>query len=123
MGEQEKAYEKQEKRLKELKKAGASKKQAEAKQKNQQKQKNKNKKDQDDDEPQVEELLKRPQEYKVKFAFPSPPPHSPPILGLYDVTFGYPNQPKLFNNIEFGLDMESRIAIVGPNGVGKSTLL
>ena len=43
----------QEKRLKELKKAGASKKQAEAKQKNQQKQKNKNKKDQDDDEPQV----------------------------------------------------------------------
>lgn len=43
----------QEKRLKELKKAGASKKQAEAKQKNQQKQKNKNKKDQDADEPQV----------------------------------------------------------------------
>ena len=40
-----------------------------------------------------------------------------------DVTFGYSGQPKLFNNIEFGLDMESRIAIVGPNGVGKSTLL
>ena len=43
--------------------------------------------------------------------------HSP------DITFGYSDQPKLFNNIEFGLDMESRIAIVGPNGVGKSTLL
>jgi len=121
--EQEKAYEKQEKRLKELKKSGASKKQAEAKQKTQQKQKNKNKKDVDDDGPQVEELLKRPQEYKVKFTFPSPPSLSPPILGLYDITFGYSDQPKLFNNIEFGLDMESRIAIVGPNGVGKSTLL
>jgi ATPase subunit of ABC transporter with duplicated ATPase domains len=25
--------------------------------------------------------------------------------------------------VEFGVDMNSRIAIVGPNGVGKSTLL
>ena len=39
--------------MKELKKSGASKKQAEAKQKTQQKQKNKNKKDVDDDGPQV----------------------------------------------------------------------
>merc|ERR1712001_734850 len=31
--------------------------------------------------------------------------------------------PSLFKNVEFGIDMESRIAIVGPNGVGKSTLL
>lgn len=121
--EQEKAYEKQEKRLKELKKSGASKKQAEAKQKTQQKQKNKNKKEAVEDEPQIEELLKRPQEYKVKFTFPPPPTLSPPILGLFDVTFGYNEQPKLFTNINFGLDMESRIAIVGPNGVGKSTLL
>merc|ERR1711976_1037952 len=38
-------------------------------------------------------------------------------------TFGYPGQPNLFENVELGVDMDSRISIVGPNGVGKSTLL
>jgi len=31
--------------------------------------------------------------------------------------------PTLFHNLNFGLDLESRLAIVGPNGIGKSTLL
>ena len=32
--------------------------------------------------------------------------------------------PMLFaQNLNFGLDLESRFAIVGPNGIGKSTLL
>lgn len=39
------------------------------------------------------------------------------------VTFQYPNQPPIFTNLDFGIDMKSRVAIVGPNGVGKSTLL
>ncbi|MFH4984919.1 hypothetical protein AB6A40_011628, partial [Gnathostoma spinigerum] len=39
-----------------------------------------------------------------------------------DVTFGYKDQ-LLFKNIDFGVDMESRIAIVGQNGVGKSTFM
>merc|ERR1711994_92157 len=45
------------------------------------------------------------------------------ILGLHDVSFNYPTQPPLFKKVEFGIDMDSRIAIVGPNGVGKSTFL
>ena len=40
-----------------------------------------------------------------------------------DTDFGYPGQPNLFKNVNFGIDMESRVAIVGPNGVGKSTLI
>ncbi|MBY0379200.1 MAG: ATP-binding cassette domain-containing protein, partial [Burkholderiales bacterium] len=28
-----------------------------------------------------------------------------------------------FENCDFGIDMKSRVAIVGPNGVGKSTFL
>ena len=40
-----------------------------------------------------------------------------------DVDFGYPGQPILFKNLNFGIDMESRIAVVGPNGIGKSTFL
>ena len=44
------------------------------------------------------------------------------ITESLDVTFSYGDK-LLFVNVNFGVDMESRIAIVGPNGVGKSTLL
>lgn len=44
-------------------------------------------------------------------------------LIIADVDFGYPGQPLLFKKVNFGIDMQSRVAIVGPNGVGKSTLL
>jgi ABC-type transport system involved in cytochrome bd biosynthesis fused ATPase/permease subunit len=40
-----------------------------------------------------------------------------------DVTFSYPGQELLFKNCDFGIDLSSRVAIVGPNGVGKSTFL
>ncbi|XP_068222624.1 ATP-binding cassette sub-family F member 1 [Palaemon carinicauda] len=124
--EQLKAYEKQEKRIKEMKASGATKKQAEKKTKEaltrkQEKNRAKNKKDEDEDGPQ--ELLLRPQEYIVKFSFPEPPPLQPPILGLYNVTFSYEGHKPLFKKVDFGIDMDSRIAIVGPNGVGKSTFL
>ena len=51
------------------------------------------------------------------FRFPEPDPVSPPILGFNDVDFNYPKGPTLFSDLNFGLDMESRLAIVGPNGV------
>jgi ATPase subunit of ABC transporter with duplicated ATPase domains len=40
-----------------------------------------------------------------------------------DVTFAYLGQAPLFKNCDFGIDLNSRVAIVGPNGVGKSTFL
>ena len=45
------------------------------------------------------------------------------------VTFGYPpdemgrEQPILFRDVDFGLNMDSRVALVGANGTGKTTLL
>ncbi len=69
------------------------------------------------------ELLKRPKDYVVKFSFPEPRELSQPILGLKNVSFKYENQPHLFKDLNFGIDMTSRVCIVGPNGVGKSTLL
>lgn len=40
------------------------------------------------------------------------------------VSFKYgAGQPLVYNKIDFGIDLESRIALVGPNGAGKSTLL
>lgn len=68
-------------------------------------------------------LLEQPREYTVRFTIPSPPELNPPILGLKDVHFGYDSQEPLFKKLNFGVDMRSRIAIVGPNGVGKSTIL
>lgn len=29
----------------------------------------------------------------------------------------------MYDNIDFGMDLETRVALVGPNGAGKSTLL
>jgi ATP-binding cassette subfamily F protein 3 len=58
------------------------------------------------------------------FTFPDPGAAiNPPILGFHDVSFNYPGGPTLFQGLNFGLDLESRAAIVGPNGIGKSTLL
>lgn len=84
--EQLKEYDKQEKRIRELKAHGQSKKAAEKKQKEtltrkQEKNKTKQQKNEEDDQPM--ELLARPKEYLVKFRFPDPPPLQPPILGLH----------------------------------------
>ena len=32
-------------------------------------------------------------------------------------------QPLLYKDLDFGMDLDTRIALVGPNGAGKSTLL
>ncbi|XP_054834357.1 ATP-binding cassette sub-family F member 1 isoform X1 [Eublepharis macularius] len=120
-----KQYEKQEKKLKDLKAGGKSTKQAEKQTKEAltRKQQKCRKKNPDEEANEAPELLKRPKEYTVKFTFPNPPPLSPPILGLHGVDFSYEGQKPLFKNLDFGIDLESRICIVGPNGVGKSTLL
>ncbi|KAI4304695.1 hypothetical protein MLD38_040169 [Melastoma candidum] len=47
----------------------------------------------------------------------------PPVLQFVEVTFGYTPENLIYQNIDFGVDLDSRIALVGPNGAGKSTLL
>ena len=49
-----------------------------------------------------------------------------PVIQVRDVTFGYNSiggLPPLFKNVNLGIDLNSRIALVGPNGCGKTTLL
>ncbi|XP_023950462.2 ATP-binding cassette sub-family F member 1 isoform X2 [Bicyclus anynana] len=126
--EQIKEYEKQEKRIKELKAHGQSKKAAEKKQKEaltrkQEKNRSKSQREEAEDGAAPVTLLQRPKEYLVKFTFPDPPPLQPPILGLHNVDFNFPGQKPLFKQVDFGIDLSTRIAIVGPNGVGKSTFL
>eukprot|EP00249_Psilotum_nudum_P023811 c28989_g1_i1 orf=609-2861(+) len=59
-----------------------------------------------------------------KFEFPTPEDRpSGPIISFSDASFGYPGGALLFKNLNFGIDLDSRLAMVGPNGIGKSTLL
>ncbi|XP_065510940.1 ATP-binding cassette sub-family F member 1 [Caloenas nicobarica] len=120
-----KQFEKQEKKLRDLKAGGKSTKQAEKQTKEAltRKQQKCRRRTAAEEANEAPELLKRPREYTVRFTFPNPPPLSPPVLGLHGVDFGYEGQELLFRNLDFGIDMDSRVCIVGPNGVGKSTLL
>ena len=57
------------------------------------------------------------------FKFPEPGHLPPPVLAFQNVEFHYPNCENLYSNLDFGVDLDSRIALVGPNGAGKSTLV
>lgn len=60
----------------------------------------------------------------VQFYFPSCGTIPPPVIMVQNVSFKYnENGPLIYKNLEFGIDLDSRIALVGPNGAGKSTLL
>jgi ATP-binding cassette subfamily F protein 2 len=62
-------------------------------------------------------------EKPMNFKFPDPGHLPPPVLAFHDVSFGYPNCEALYANVNFGVDLESRVALVGPNGAGKTTLV
>jgi len=49
----------------------------------------------------------------------------PPIIAFTGVAFSYSGEAKdfLYRDLDVGVDMDSRIAILGANGTGKSTLL
>lgn len=60
----------------------------------------------------------------VSFCFPSCGKVPPPVIMVQNVSFRYtPDTPWIYRNLEFGIDLDTRLALVGPNGAGKSTLL
>ncbi|KAF2999968.1 hypothetical protein G7054_g5915 [Neopestalotiopsis clavispora] len=74
----------------------------------------------------LENLVEKPKidrEFRFKFGDADKLP--PPVLAFDDVTFSYSGESKddLYRHIDLGFDMDSRSCLVGPNGVGKSTLL
>ena len=131
MKQQQKAWEKQEKRLKELKKSGHSKAKAtEAVKKNKREPGARSAKKKNDAiasgtaAAEVQELISRPKEYTVKLEFSEVAELSRPVMEVTNVHFRYSEKhPVIFDHIDFGIDMDSRICVVGPNGAGKSTLL
>ncbi|XP_061395020.1 ATP-binding cassette sub-family F member 2 [Musca vetustissima] len=60
----------------------------------------------------------------LNFYFPSCGTIPPPVIMVQNVSFRYnENTPWIYKNLEFGIDLDTRLALVGPNGAGKSTLL
>nr|CAD7573009.1 unnamed protein product [Timema californicum] len=60
----------------------------------------------------------------VHFYFPSCGTIPPPVIMVQNVSFRYTDTtPWIYKNLEFGIDLDTRLALVGPNGAGKSTLL
>jgi ATP-binding cassette subfamily F protein 3 len=55
------------------------------------------------------------------FDFPTPDELSPPIIRLEDVSVGYDGRPVL-SHLDLRIDQDDRIALLGQNGEGKSTL-
>jgi len=69
-------------------------------------------------------LTEKPNETKAfSFHFNNPQKLPPPVLAFQNVAFHYPNCENIYKNLDFGVDLDSRIALVGPNGAGKSTLV
>ncbi|XP_063717226.1 ATP-binding cassette sub-family F member 2-like [Symsagittifera roscoffensis] len=60
----------------------------------------------------------------ISFYFKEVSKLPPPVLQVQSVSFQYKEGlPWIYRNLDFGLDLESRVALVGPNGAGKSTLI
>ena len=83
---------------------------------------------------EIEEKGAAPEkEYKVKFLIPAAQRRiESTLITMRDVSFGYPPRgggggggggPPLFSRLDFELSMHSRVALVGPNGCGKSTFM
>ncbi|WP_375690271.1 ABC-F family ATP-binding cassette domain-containing protein [Pseudooceanicola sp. LIPI14-2-Ac024] len=66
--------------------------------------------------------ITRPQEAALRrFSFPQPEELSPPILRTEGVSVGYDGKAVL-RNLDLRIDQDDRIALLGRNGEGKSTL-
>jgi len=71
-------------------------------------------------------IVKPDKEYEVKINFLQPTLTKGIFLTMENVSFGYEENQTfrlLYHNLNFELQSDSRVAIVGKNGVGKSTLL
>jgi ATP-binding cassette subfamily F protein 1 len=123
-----KAYHKQEKRIRELKRGGQSRAKAtESVKKNTKREAGARSQKKTNDAiaggtetAEKAELIKRPREYEVKLEFADVAELTRPVIEVNNVHFRYSEKhPVIFDCVDFGIDMDSRICIVGPNGAGK----
>jgi len=73
---------------------------------------------------EAEEVEEFVEEEDVVLRFPDPGSFQGDIVKMDQVTFGYDVSEKpLLNKVDLGVNMQSRVALLGRNGCGKSTLI
>lgn len=68
----------------------------------------------------VEQIIEDP---TTVFMFDTPEKLRPPLVRIDAGNFGYGDEPDIMTDINFTVDMTSKVALLGANGVGKTTLL
>jgi len=63
------------------------------------------------------------EEKTTRFNFPNPTPLSPPLVALDDVVAAYGADQPILTALNQRIDMDDRIALLGANGNGKSTMM
>ena len=70
----------------------------------------------------MEPIAENQEEHTVTFDFPVPARLAPPLLTMDKIAVGY-NGEAVLDNVDLRLDDDDRIALLGANGNGKSTLI
>ncbi len=67
--------------------------------------------------------LEQVQDGKIPFCFGKPFLDDQLFIRIDNGQFGYLNQNLILDHIDFSLNMQSRVALLGKNGCGKTTLI
>ena len=71
----------------------------------------------------LEKVEEVKEEKKTTFRFPVTEKLVSPLFKVEDVKFGYSEDKIIYENLNFAVDSDSKIVIIGDNGAGKSTFL
>lgn len=71
------------------------------------------------------QLMDKPMgaEKSAKFSFDITQQSGNEVLNITDLSVSYPNSPPIIQNLNLHVKKQESIALIGPNGIGKSTLL
>jgi ATP-binding cassette subfamily F protein 3 len=70
----------------------------------------------------LEPIVLAPDEAPARIVFPDPPQLNPPLIALDRVAVGYAPGKPVLSRLDLRLDPDDRIALLGANGNGKTTL-